>query len=411
MKKQKRVAVIGGGASGLMASVIAAENGASVCLYEGNDRVGKKILSTGNGKCNLTNLQMSEMDFNSGDLSFVKRALERFSNLDMLKYLHKNGIQTKERNGYVYPLSEQAATVLDFFRIQLKNTGVSVKTESKVERIEYNGKCYRVFALGKAESFDSVILSNGGKAAPKTGSDGSGYSLAKSFGHRIVPVEPGLVQLRCREEWFKAVAGVRVEGAVSVYSDGVFLTKELGEIQLTEYGISGIPVFQLSRKVNYELRKKKVVTAELDFLPQFGLTELETIMKEKVSRYKENSLEELFTGFLNKKIMQLSLKIIGLKPDILVKNAEFSKLTEVIKLCKCLVVHIFESNGFEQAQVCAGGVDVNEVSDFMESKYMPGCFFAGEILDVDGRCGGYNLQWAWTSGYIAGLQASGGGKL
>ena len=264
----KKVIVAGGGASGLAAAVTAAENGAKVTVLEHKDRVGKKILMTGNGKCNLTNMSDVQGKYYSSDKASLERiydTLDRFDAAKTREFFRKLGLYTKEkRDGGVYPVSEQASIVLDVLRSACDRLGVTIRTDCELTDVmpEKNGGRVRVKSPDKdAEelAYDRLILATGGKAAPVSGSDGSGYALAKRLGHRIIEPLPALVQLRCEGGFFKALSGVRAQGTVRLVIDGKEAAAEAGELQLTDYGISGIPVFQLSRLASRALDRKSVV--------------------------------------------------------------------------------------------------------------------------------------------------------
>ena len=426
------VGIVGGGAAGMMAAITAARQGASVTLIEGNDRLGRKLLSTGNGKCNLGNEKLSMEEYYTSHPKLLEKYLKRFGTADTVAFFKSVGVMVKSKNGYLYPTGEQAAIVQDALRYEVREQGVNVVTDCKITRIkrDHSREQIHVQGSGKDFWFDCVILACGSQAAPKTGSDGSGYQLARQLGHSLIPVVPALVQLKCREEYFRAVAGVRAEAKLSVYWQGQCIAQEQGELQLTDYGISGIPVFQLSRIVNYLLTEKaeyhrqceieksssreiraeknaynslsKEVVVEIDFLPENALEDLEQLQAERALLYGRKTVEEFFTGILHKKLMLLFIKLAGLKAAESVAAVDKKKLQQVYKLCKQWQVHVIGSNSFEHGQVCAGGVPLDEVTNDLESKKVPGVYLAGELLDVDGKCGGYNLQWAWCSGYLAG---------
>ncbi len=405
-----KIAVIGGGASGMMAAVAAAKKGAVVTLFEANDRVGKKILSTGNGKCNFTNMEMDRTHYYSDDMNKVGAVLENFGALETLAFFEKAGMISKEKNGYVYPYSEQAQTVLDTFRILLKQNDIRLYTGEKITRVlaEKNGT-FQVYAGEKSYSFDKVIFACGGNAAPKTGSDGNGYALLRKLGHSIVPTVPALVQLRCKEDFMKSIAGVRAECEIKLDIAGDLAGTEKGELQLTDYGISGIVVFQLSRLAAYALKDGKPVRAHIDFLPTYDEKTLYQIWCKKAARIpKDATAEEYFTGLLNKKLMTLFMKFNQVRPENDIRDISEKQLRGILKLVKNFTLHINGTNSFEQAQVTAGGVPLSEVSEHLESKLIKGCYIVGELLNVDGKCGGYNLQWAWSTGYLAGSHAVGG---
>lgn len=408
MRKKREVGIIGGGAAGMAAAIVAARQGAVVTVFERNDRVGKKILVTGNGKCNLGNYDLSKEQYYGGRPEWIGEAIKRFGTEETVNFFQGLGLLLKEKNGYLYPACEQAAVVLDVLRYEMQSLGITIIYECKINHIEKDENTGRIMVSDGKEShsFDAVILACGSKAAPKTGSDGSGYKLARKLGHNIIPTVPALVQLKCREDYLKAVAGVRADGEIEVYRAGKCVARERGELQLTEYGISGIPVFQISRIVNYILREEKEVKVKIDFLPDYSEEEFEGLWAARTLLQKSRTVEEFFTGILNKKLMQLFVKMAGLKGTCPVEQADDKALRYVFGLCRGWQLHIMGSNPYENAQVCAGGVDTNEITDNMESKLVPGVYFAGEIMDVDGKCGGYNLQWAWCSGAIAGYEAA-----
>lgn len=394
----------------MAAAIRAARNGAEVELFEGNDRVGKKILSTGNGKCNLGNVELELDKYFSSRPERLERFLEKFNADDTIAFFHSLGLLVKQKNGGLYPVSEQAASVLDALRYAIeRESAIKVRTQCRIDRIERTAKKNKITLFSGREqfSFDRVILACGGKAAPKTGSDGSGYLLAKMLGHGIVPTVPALVQMKCSEGWFKSVAGVRADAEIS-FDDGERVA-ERGELQLVDYGISGIPVFQLSRRMNYILRSRKELVVKIDFLPDYpGEHFADKLFRERRALMKGATVEAYFTGLLNKKLMLLFIRMAGLKPTEAAEQADRERLKRVYELCRELRVHVTGSNSFDNAQVTAGGVPLEEVTERLESKKAPGVFFAGEILDVDGRCGGYNLHWAWCSAYLAGTGAADG---
>lgn len=407
MKKEKSIGIIGGGASGMAAAIAAARQGAKVTVLERNDRVGKKILVTGNGKCNLGNYALSENEYYGSTPEFIRASLKRFDTEDTVAFFKGMGLLLKEKNGYIYPACEQAAVVLDVLRYEMESLGIEVVTDCKINHIARDAKQGITVSDGnKTYGFDAVILACGSKAAPKTGSDGSGYKLAKQLGHSLIPTVPALVQLRCEEDYFKAVSGVRADAVVKVYDGQECVAEERGELQLTEYGISGIPVFQISRIVNYILRDKARVRVEIDLLPDYDSESYEVFRSCRMLLQKERSAEEFFTGMLNKKLMTLFIKMAGLKGNVSVEQADPDKIDYVFALCKKWTVHVTGSNPYDNAQVCAGGIDTAEITGDFESKKVPGVYLVGELLDVDGKCGGYNLQWAWCSGYLAGEAAA-----
>ena len=404
----RHVAVIGGGAAGMMAAITAAREGARVTILEHKDRIGKKILSTGNGRCNFTNTYQTPACYRSDNRDFAWNIIQKFNVEKTISFFKELGIYPKDRNGYLYPYSDQAAAILEVLQIEVAKLDICVMTEINVLDIQPVKRGIRVTTDKKTITADSVILACGSKAAPVTGSDGSGYQLAKLFGHRIVPVLPALVQLRCAEKFYKSISGVRVQGTVEVYADDIFLASDTGEIQLTNYGISGIPVFQVSRYAAKALYKKQSVTAVLNFMPDMNKEEFLLFLKERITLCPYKTLDEFFTGVFPKKLCELWIRLSRLPKEMRVSDLSGEQLEKLVLLIQHLRTHITETNSFEQAQICCGGVDTTEINpDTLESNYVPGIYFAGELLDVDGICGGYNLQWAWSSGFVAGKEAAG----
>ncbi len=410
----RKVAVVGGGAAGMMAAVQAAYAGARVTVYERNDRVGKKILSTGNGKCNFSNEDMRAACYYGSGAGYVDGFYKQFGVAETKTFFRELGMRIKDRNGYLYPASEQAATVLDVLRYEMERLGIEICAGCRVTGIDgpENPGCRLTLetetAAYKKRTYDAVILACGGRAAPKTGSDGTGLAMAKRLGHRIVPTVPALTALRCGETFWKQVAGVRCEARLMLYIDGNEVSSVQGELQLTDYGISGIPVFQFSRIAAYALQEGRTVTVKIDLMPDPGAAGTqEAFWAQRWERQKRQSMEQFVTGTVNKKVGLLLLKLAGIRETETVCEIEGARRRKLEQLFHTFEVTVKGTNSFEQAQVCAGGVDFAEVTDRLESVRRPGLFFAGEMLDIDGICGGYNLQWAWSSGAVAGRAAAG----
>lgn len=402
-----RIAIIGGGASGMMAAVTAASKGADVTIYEAKERLGKKILATGNGKCNFTNLVQEDSCYRGTDASFSKAVREKFSAEQTITFFRSIGIEPKIRNGYVYPNSEQAASVADALTMEVRAKKVKVISEP-VYSVKGSESSFLVKSEQKSEEYDKVILCCGSPAGMKNPKEFSGYAIAERLGHHITPLIPALVQLRCKEKWFKTVSGVRTEGEITVYENGKQIAKEKGELLFADYGLSGIPVFQISRFAGEALLRGSKVTCKLDLLPGYMKEELVLLLKKRYDTLKNRTAEEMLTGLLNHKLNYILLKELNIAPVEDSKKAYSpASLERLADLYKGLSCQVTESNPFANAQVCAGGVDTSEiVPETMESRLVKGLYFAGELVDVDGTCGGYNLQWAWSSGYVAGLNAA-----
>lgn len=402
--------IIGGGAAGLTAAIAAAENGARVTILEHMPRVGKKILSTGNGKCNMTNRNLDGACYRCSQAHFPMEVIGRFPVEETIGFFRRLGIVTVDRNGYIYPASGQAQTVLDALREKTESLGVRTVCDCRVDFVDRSAGRFEVKTGTGDFAGDFLILATGSMAAGKTGSDGSGYALAKAFGHGLKKPLPALVQLRCKGDFFKSVSGVRTEAAVALYSEGAFLASDRGELQLTDYGISGIPVFQVSRYASENLDKKKNVTAVLDFYPQEEACGMLDLLRQQRKWLHDRAAGSFLCGIFNKKLAALFLKEAGIRPEFPVKMLSDDHLIRLCGLIKEFPVSVTGTNSYDQAQVCMGGVRTDQVSGAtMESRLVKGLYLAGEILDVDGICGGYNLQWAWSSGYLAGKSAAGKG--
>lgn len=418
----RKIAVVGGGAAGMTAAIHAARAGAQVTIYERNERVGKKLLSTGNGKCNFSNEKMSTDCYHGSGVSLVGELYETVGVAQAKEFFTGLGMRIKDRNGYLYPASEQASTVQDVLRFELERQKVCVHTGQQVSGLIRQSEGLTVTTEeGHGEHYDAVILACGGSAAPGTGSDGNGFALAKKLGHRIIPVVPALVALQCQEEFYKRVAGVRCEAGLTLRIDDKITRIQRGELQWTNYGISGIPVFQLSREAAYALQDGRRVTIEIDLMPDGaasagtgedngradrGYGGDDMFWKERWSSQSSQTMDRFVTGLVNKKIGLLLLKLAGIRETDRAADVPMEARVKLARLFRSFRVTVVRTNSFEQAQVCAGGVDCTEVSKTLESKIVPGLFFAGEILDIDGICGGYNLQWAWSSGIVAGKAAA-----
>lgn len=417
--------VIGGGASGLTAAIFAARCGCRVLVLEQKDKLCKKIYATGNGKCNFTNKDWQASYFRGSDFSLAEPVLRSFSLEDTLGFFKEIGVYPKVRNGYYYPASEQAASVAECLVREAKRLGVECLTGVKVSRVYraqenrrttkntgHGGESPEDLSIFVAETDNgtfygkSMVLATGGKASPAHGSDGSGYPFAKSFGHTVIPPLPAIVQLKADGKFFKTLAGVRTDGRVTLHI-GKDTYSEEGELLFAAYGLSGIPVMQVSRYASVALAKNVPVTAELDLFPALSEGELAEEIARRFRIMKENTAEEALAGLCNHKINYVMLQLCGMEPT---KKASTFGKKEAVALAdklKHFTVKITDTNGYEQAQACAGGVPLSELTEHMESKLVPGLFVTGELADIDGTCGGYNLQWAWSSGAAAGKKIGG----
>lgn len=334
--------------------------------------------------------------------------MKQFSFEETVAFFRELGIYPKIRNGYYYPASEQASSVLDVLRLEAAYWDVELKVSCHISGLRKENGVFVITTDQGTFSAVTVVFAPGLLASPKTGSDGSAFPLIQQFGHHMIPIVPALVALQGKQPFLKALAGIRTEAEVKLYIDGECLAKEHGELQLTEFGISGIPVFQISRFATKALLEQKEVYALLDFMPAIHGKELNELLEARFYAYAHGkTASEALIGFCNKKLADVLLKESGIDLHMPAERISARQQKQLAAKIKNLRVNIIGSKSFEQAQVCAGGVDTQEVdSSTLMSKLVRGIFFAGEVLDIDGTCGGYNLQWAWSSGAAAGRHAA-----
>ena len=405
-----RIAVIGGGASGMMAAITAARLGANVTVLEHTARVGKKILSTGNGKCNFTNQYLSKDDYNGDHPSFAEPALSKFDAVSAVHFFEECGMPAdSKRDGYFYPHTGQASTVLNTLRLQMEVHRIRVKTECYIDRIQKSKDGQFQLICGRDTFvFDKIILACGGNAAPSTGSDGSGYGLAKSFGHKIVKPMPVLTYLKSKESFLKELAGVRAGAKVSLFVENKLVQTEVGELQLNKDNVSGIPVFQLSHAAIRALDEKKQVSVTVDFLPETEEKDLfEKFDRHLSVTYPEVPVTDILAGIVHKKVGVAILRRCRIPFEKTMQELSKKEMSRIVSMVKEFMITVNGFPGFEAAQATMGGVDTVQIDpNTMMSRKIDGLYFAGEIIDIDGRCGGYNLQWAWSSGYVAGCHSA-----
>lgn len=412
---KRSVCVAGGGASGMMAAIAAAKAGAEVTLLEKNDRMGKKLLMTGNGKCNLTNLDMNISAYYTGDEdSLVGKVLGQFNERDLIALWKELGMDvTVTRDSYVYPKTQAAATVLNVLRRALTAYGVSCKTGVTVRNIKTEKTGFCIETDKESYFADRVILSMGGKSFPKTGSDGGGFLLAEKLGFLVRPDYPALTALICPLEGQKMISGLRADGEVALFIDGKEVSKDLGQIQFTDYGISGIPVFQVSRFASSllwnqekELRSGHRIVAKVNLFPDMVKEDLSRQIEAQLSRFSHMTYEEAMAGLLHKKWIDFFGRRLGLFQYFRAGSIPGQVVKKLTDELMELTFPVEGVKGYDFCQVTGGGVDTSCVDEHLQAKTVPGLFLTGEILDVTGKCGGYNLQWAFSTGYIAGTYAA-----
>lgn len=467
--EKKKIVVIGGGASGCMAAIAAAREGSTVYLLEKNEKLGKKLYATGNGRCNLTNLYLDSSCYHadgSPDSDRVLSLLSRFSQSDLIRFFQEIGVPVHDRAGYVYPRTDQAETVVKALEKCIRSLGIRVLTQCNVKKVEPSGSAvfkktggddlevpvstggekrrFLVFCetgtesgtggksarkgtsekkakpwareknRGEASSgtviaCDCVIVCTGGLAGPDYGCSGDGYHFAERFSHHLNKPLPALTQLICGNPWQKRAAGVRCHASVCLLdSRGKMIrgTLEDGELQMTQFGLSGIPVMQLSGQAARILEAGSKTFARIDFLPEFSGRDYLNEQNRRLQESRDQTLSDLLLGLVHRKIIDFVLASEGLQAEMKARRFSDRELQRVFDKLRGFTLEVTAVRSFEYAQVTAGGIPLSEVSDTLESIFCPGLFLAGEILDVDGRCGGYNLQWAMTGGMLAGRASS-----
>ena len=399
------IAVIGGGASGLIAAITARKAGKKVTILERKERILKKVLVTGNGRCNLTNARASISNYFGKNILSIENILNNFTPQNVMDFFYELGvICNEEERGKVYPLSGQASSVVDALRFEAEKLGIKIETEFYVRKIEKDGFKFKISSEDKRKiEANRVILSTGGQSYPKLGSNGSGFQLAKDFGHSITKLSPAIVQLKTEKYQVKGLQGIKADTSVTAYGDNKKICTYNGELLFTDYGISGNVVFNIS----FVMPLYKNVEFEIDFMKKFDYNELYELLRKRKKIMAHLTMENYFNGMINKKLGQFLSKMSGIEK--LSKPVKDLNDNEIRKLCTSLKkyrINILETTGFKNAQVTAGGISLDEVNtDTLESKIIKGLYFSGEVLDVYGECGGFNLQWAWASGYIAGKNA------
>lgn len=413
-----KIVVIGGGASGMAAAIAAARKGAEVKLFEKEERLGRKLLATGNGKCNFSNSIYKDDVYNEDAADFVKKVFEKVSPEDTLKFFDEIGIYPRfESEGRIYPASEQASSVLDALRTEIERLeNIEVINLHWIKGIVHRreGGFAIVSHRNMRLAADKVIIACGGSAGSQYGCEGDGHALAEMLKHEVKEPRPALVQLTSKAEYFKQLKGVRAKGRVTLTvkekkdDEAVIIDSEKDEIQFTETGLSGICIFNLSGRANRSLYEKKQCSIIIDLFPDIEQEEFREIMKIRLARSGHKTCEDFLNGLINKKLIPVVLKSCGIR-KITEKAGTISEeqLIDIADFLKNWEVEISGSKSWSEAQCTSGGVELSQVNpENMESRLMPGLYFSGEVLDVDGKCGGYNLQWAWSSGLLAGESAA-----
>lgn len=410
MKPYKnKILIIGGGASGMMAAISAAEHGADVRILERMPRVGKKLLATGNGRCNLSNLNMGPEHFH-GDREFIRAILSE-CNLDAtLKQLENLGLFwiSEPDTGRIFPRSLQASSILDVLRNAMDRRGVTETCDAVVQKILRTGRAFQIIlGDGHALNADRIILAAGGRASPNLGSNGSGFQLAKQLGHSVSAPRPAIVQLTWKRTFSKRLKGLKVQARIELEGDGKLLRTESGEIHFTEDGLSGIPALQMARLVHDALDKGHTPVLHINLFPDLDRETLAPRLSDRLRRLPDQTVKTGLISLIHKRLIPVILTEAGIDPESFCSRLADDAPEHLIRVLTDWQIPVTGTRSWSSAQVTSGGVITDNVNPrTLESNLVPGLYFAGEILDVDGDCGGYNLQWAWSTGWIAGRHAA-----
>ncbi len=405
-----KVIVVGGGASGMMAAIVAKRNGADVTLLERNDRVGKKLLATGNGRCNYTNTTINYNNYlehyHGENPKFVYNALYGFDLYQTIDFFEILGITPLVEDNKVYPNSLQASSMLDVLRYEIEHLGIDLVTDAYVVDIKKNRSFKVKLKDGRTFESDKLILATGGMAMPVSGSDGNGYNLAKYFGHSLIDTFPGLVQLKLEGNIFKSIKGIKFPGVARLFLNNRLIMEDQGDILFTDYGISGPPILQLSRTALDYLKRDEDIRLRVSIISKPKEEMIQYLMR-RFEFMPTKSVQEGLIGLINKRLIIPILKEVNVDKDKKVAELSTNELESIGHILTSWDFKIKGSQGWGQAQVTAGGIDTKDIDDkTMESKLVNGLYITGELLDIDGDCGGFNLQWAWSTGYIAGFNAA-----
>ena len=399
------IAIIGGGASGLMAALTAAKAGATVTLYEHNKSVGKKVLASGNGRCNIINTTATSHDYFGNDPSFVEYALMSMPFQSFEKFCLSIGLLLDiKEDGRCYPLSNEAKSVVNAFYEAVKQAEVKIETEIKIEVVEAHENGF-ILRSDKEHFYDKVLIATGSEAAPQLGATADGYAFAKAFGHAIETPYPSLVQLHLDSDIHAKMAGVKTLAEVTLYLNGKPEEKSLGDTLFTRYGISGLSILDLSQKASLALSSYQNVSIGINLLPRFSRQALSSQLEKLFTAVASYTLTDALNGMLSTKIVSSLLRSARLDPLTPVSTLNTKQIKKLAHHIQDWRFDVIETHGFKHAEVSGGGVSTSEIDPkSMESKRVKGLYFSGEVLDIVGKRGGYNFNFAWASGMIAGRE-------
>lgn len=401
-----KIAIIGGGASGLMAALFAARAGADVTIYEHNNSVGKKILASGNGRCNIINTTATYDDYAGSDPHFVTYALKQLNFHYFEKFCHSIGlILDIKEDGRCYPLSNEAKSVLIALKSAVSDSGAKILTDSKVTAITKDEMYFTVQTLQGKQRYKKVLIATGSEAAPQLGSSADGYSFAKQFGHDILPTYPSLVQLHLNSKNHHKMAGVKTTAEVTLIIDGKPKEKVQGDILFANYGISGLAILDISQKASLALSNKQRVSILLNLLPRYDRASLVNVIEKLFASIPNHDVHTALCGLIPAKIATYLLEDAALSLSTTVSALNPKEVKKLAHLIGEWKFDVIDTHGFKHAEVSGGGVSTAQVNNkTMESKLVEGLYFAGEVLDIVGKRGGYNFNFAWASGMIAGKE-------
>jgi predicted Rossmann fold flavoprotein len=395
----KPMIIVGAGAAGLCAAIIAARNGTKATLLEQNSRPGKKILVSGNGKCNITNAHITPARFHSQNPDFVEKVLEGYGVERVKNFFDSIGLPIIEgKEGEMFPMSLQAGTVTELLEYEAETLGVEIITACEVLRIDKKNDHFLLETSQGTMQCEKLLLASGSPAAPQLGGNESGLRFAASMGHTLIPSHPALTQLVSEEKWVKHASGVKVAGLAKLYANGAYITEKKGDLLFTNYGISGLAILDLSREVSLRLAEYEYCELSLDLMPGLNKERLAKFLLDRINQASQKPLTLWLQGIINKKLIHILLEQSGCKAKV-EKELNRKEIGKLVYAIKNLKLSISDTKGFKGAEVATGGIDTREVDPVtMASRLVPNLYFAGEILDVDGDRGGFNFHFAWVSG-------------
>jgi len=400
-----KIAIIGAGASGLMAAITASKEGNEVHLYEQNTKAAKKILASGNGRCNISNKNLSHTDYFGMNPNFTTYALENFGFMQLQKFCKNMGLLLNVLDdGRAYPLSNEAKSVALSFEKFAFSKGVRFFTESKITKVEKNEDKFYLFHENlSSEPYDKLLICTGSEAAPQLGGTTSGYELAHALGHSVIPTYPSLVQLHLKTKVHEKMSGSKLDGTVNLYINGKKEQTVSGDLLFTKYGISGFAILDISQLASESILNYQKVDIGLDLLPKFDRQSLSSQLLGMCQNLPSFEIETILSGMLPKKIAHTLLEDANISPQTLASKVHTKMAKQIISKIKDWRFEVSDTHGFKHAEVSGGGINTDEINDkTMESKLCKNLFFAGEVLDIVGRRGGFNFAFAFASGHLAG---------